>query len=361
MATDNPQTQKAPRAQKAQRAQKAPEEQDTRGQEVLGQWVAQRAPEWREIEELNKSIRGSARVDTLSIRRAVDAYRDLGADVSLVQRITPDGRLNQVVNGLFVNLHNTLHQEPRAPLRTLARLYTVEIPAIMQAIAKPIAYVFSLFFLAAFTGWMLISTYPELASLFASETMISQVQSGELWTDDLLNIMPSSLLSWSIFTNNAAVTLFAFALGTLFGLGTLYIIALNGLMLGGIFAFTNQYNMAGRLFEFVIAHGIVEISIICLAGAAGTLLGEALFRPGLQTRKAAFRQAAKQGTRLMFAFIPLLLVCGLIEGYISPNPDYSLTLRVVVGVGWALLSWALLTGRAYRWLGLAPDSATIPD
>ena len=189
---------------------------------------------------------------------------------------------------------------------------------------------------------MLISSFPELASLFASETMISQVQAGELWTDDILNIMPSSVVSWTIFTNNASVTLFAFALGTFFGLGTLYIIALNGLMLGGIFAFTNHYNMAGRLFEFVVAHGIVEISVKCPAGAAGTLLGEAIFRPGMQSRKAAFRHAAKQGTRLMFAFIPLLLICGLIEGYISPNANYSLPLRVFVGVSWALLSLSLI-------------------
>jgi len=327
------------------------------GEQALGQWVADRATNWREIEELNKSIRGNAKVDSASVRKAIDAYRDLGADVSLVHRVSPDGRLSQVVTGLFVNLHNTLHQQPRAPLRTLARLYTVEIPAIMQSIAKPIAYIFTIFFLAAFTGWMMVSYFPELASLFASETMISNVQAGELWTDDLLNIMPSSVLSWSIFTNNASVTLFAFALGAIFGLGTLYIIALNGLMLGGAFAFTHQYNLAGRLFEFVIAHGIVEISVICLAGAAGTLLGEALFRPGLQSRKAAFRHAAKQGTSLMFAFIPLLLVCGLIEGYISPNADYSLALRTAVGVGWALLSWALLTGRVYRWLGLMPTEA----
>ena len=88
--------------------------------------------------------------------------------------------------------------------------------------------------------------------------MIDKVQGGVLWTDNLLNIMPSALLSVSIFTNNIVVTLTAVSLGVLYGLGTIYIMGLNGLMLGGIFAFTAQYGMAGRLFEFVTSHGFVD-------------------------------------------------------------------------------------------------------
>ena len=121
-----------------------------------------------------------------------------------------------------------------------------------------------MFLLSGVTGWWLVSTYPELAGLFASEEMINQVQRGKLWTEGMINVVPSSFLSLSIMTNNIVVALFAFALGAFYGLGTLYIIGLNGLMLGGIFAFTAKYGLAEELFSFVVAHGVVELSIICL-------------------------------------------------------------------------------------------------
>src|SRR5262249_48497183 len=156
-----------------------------------------------------------------------------------------------------------------------------------------------LFVASAAAAWWLVSTYPELISLVASEEMIERVEHGELWTDDILNVMPSSVLSVGILANNIAVTLFAFAFGLFFGLGTFYIIGLNGVMLGGVFAFTAQHGMALRLFNFIIAHGLVELSVVCLAGAAGASLGEALVRPGEQTRREAFQIASQRIGKLL--------------------------------------------------------------
>ena len=82
-------------------------------------------------------------------------------------------------------------------------------------------------------------------------------------------MVPSSVLSVQILTNNIVVSLFAYCLGFLFGLGTLYILGLNGLMLGAMFAFVGQHGLAGALFRFVVAHGCVELSVMCLSGAAG--------------------------------------------------------------------------------------------
>ena len=86
-------------------------------------------------------------------------------------------------------------------------------------------------------------------TLVASEQMIATVEGGNLWTDDILNVVPSSMLSVQILANNVTVSLFAYAVGIIFGLGTFYIIALNGLMIGGIFAFTYQHHLAMKLLS----------------------------------------------------------------------------------------------------------------
>ena len=78
--------------------------------------------------------------------------------------------------------------------------------------------------------------------------MIASVERGKLWTEGLLNVVPSSVLSVQILANNIVVSLFAYVPGFLFGLGTLYILGLNGLMLGAVFAFVGQHGLAGGLF-----------------------------------------------------------------------------------------------------------------
>jgi uncharacterized membrane protein SpoIIM required for sporulation len=105
--------------------------------------------------------------------------------------------------------------------------------------------------------------------------------------------------------------------------------------------------MAGRLFNFVVAHGVVELSVICLAGAAGIQLGNALVHPGLKTRTAAFRDAVKQAGTLLPVVVVFLVGAGIIEGYISPDDRFPLGARVTVGVAYGVLLWSVLSGRIW--------------
>jgi uncharacterized membrane protein SpoIIM required for sporulation len=203
------------------------------------------------------------------------------------------------------------------------------------------------FALTAGAGWWLINTYPELIGLLASEQMIDGVEGGKLWTEDIVNVAPSSVISVSILANNITVSIVAFVLGVFFGLGTFYIIAMNGFMLGGIFAFTHQHGMSGELLEFVLAHGLVELSVICIAGAAGMMLGESLIRPTHATRRESFRHAAGKTSKVLLLCALLLIVCGFIEGYVSPDPDYPMINRVVIGFGWWIVMWGALSGRLF--------------
>ena len=137
-------------------------------------------------------------------------------------------------------------------------------------------------------------------------------------------------LFWLFPVGSIVVSIVAFILGVFFGMGTFYIIAMNGFMLGAIFAFTHQHGMAGELLKFVVAHGMVELSVICIAGAAGMMLGESLIRPTHATRRESFRHAAGKTSKVLLLCALLLIVCGFIEGYVSPDPDYPLVNRLVI-------------------------------
>jgi uncharacterized membrane protein SpoIIM required for sporulation len=314
----------------------------------LAHWLENRRSQWQRIHDRLRQQTGRRDLDTDEAMAMVLQYRNLARDLSLATNVLPGSQLASLLQTLFLKAHETIYHKPFFIKQQLSDLLRVEIPHIAHDIRGVIIATFILFVVSALCGWLLVFNYPPLASLFASEAMINTVQGGKLWTDDLLNVMPSSLLSASIMTNNIVVAITAFVLGVFYGLGTIYIISLNGLMLGGIFAFTHEYGMADELFSFVVAHGVVELSVICLAGAGGVSLGEALMRPGNRSRGQAFQEAVRKGGKLLLVCVVFLVGAGIIEGFVSPDASYPLVSRITIGLGYGLLLYAVITGRLWR-------------
>ncbi|WP_455209626.1 stage II sporulation protein M [Kaarinaea lacus] len=314
----------------------------------LAHWLEKRSSQWQHIHDRLQQQSGRRDLDVREAMSLVVQYRNLVRDLSLAKHVLPNSQLALLLQSLLLKAHEAIYRKPFFLKQQLSDLFRMEIPQVVYDIRGVIIATFVLFIVSALCGWLLVFNYPPLASLFASEAMINTVQGGALWTDDLLNIMPSSMLSASIMTNNIVVAITAFVLGAFYGLGTIYIISLNGIMLGGIFAFTHEYGMADELFTFVVAHGVVELSVICLAGAAGVSLGEALMRPGNQSRGKAFQEAVQKGGKLLLMCVVFLIGAGIIEGYVSPDGSYPLSSRLIIGFGYGLLLYAVMTGRLWR-------------
>jgi uncharacterized membrane protein SpoIIM required for sporulation len=281
------------------------------------------------------------------------AARELGEARTRAARDPAAGRdpehalATEHLEAVYADLHDVIHRPARKWSREALVMFRDYLPTALGAMGLHLFAVTMLFIIAIVAGAWLVYTFPDLIALFASPELIATVERGELWTDGLLNITPSAVLSVSILTNNIIVSFVAFAAGVFFGLGTFYIIGLNGLSLGAIFAFTGQHGLAGRLFDFVVAHGCVELSCICIAGAAGAYLGEALVRPRSLTRAEAFRAAAHDARYVMVAVTLLLVVCGFIEGYVSPDPEIPRWARVTIGVGYWLFMISFLRGNVF--------------
>lgn len=321
----------------------------------LRAWLNSRIESWQQLlPQLDRLERRRDHTPAEALQ-AIEAYRALGRDLSIARRVLPGSRVTRALEARYAKLHAIIYRKPHDWRARLKTLFREEIPDVVRELRPTIQWVSLLFVLSAGAGWWLISTYPELITLLASEEMINGVERGKLWTEGLFSIAPPSMLSMGILTNNIAVTLTAFVIGVFFGLGTFYIIGLNGLMLGGIFAFTHQHGMAGELLKFVMAHGVVELSVICIAGAAGVMLGESLIRPTHGTRRESFQYATTRASRLLFLCALLLVGCGFIEGYLSPDPDFPMINRVIVGFGYGVVMVAALTGRLF---GRKPASAS---
>ncbi len=305
-------------------------------------WLRSRQQAWAAWSAIARLRPRSLRVD--EAQGYIERYRALAGDLATARRLLPNSSTTAGLEALYAAAHAAIdtdsHRTAGVRLRVLLR---DRLPATMQALRPIVLWIALLFVLCTGAGFWLIAQYPELIGLVAGSEMIDKVEHGQLWTEGIFNIAPSSVLSVRILSNNIAVSLFAFCAGVFFGLGAFYITAINGLMLGALFAYTHQHGLDGELLKFVLAHGPVEISVMCIAAAAGTALGESLIRPELPSRRESFRLAAHRIFPVLLACALLLIVCGCIEGFISPDPAVPLWARAVIGLGY----WSLML----LWLG----------
>jgi uncharacterized membrane protein SpoIIM required for sporulation len=323
----------------------------------LRTWLTQRLGLWQKIEAQVTQLGRGRRHSIDDANEAVAGYRALAHDLSMARRVLPDSRITRYLESSYRRTHSLLTRPAHRFFNDLVGILRDDIPAITYGMRYQLAAVFGVFIASAAAGALLVSAHPELASLFLPEDAINDVEAGKLWTDSALNVVPAAYLSIRLFANNIVVACTAAVLGVIFGLGTFYIIALNGLMLGGVYAFTAGHGLGLRLFEWLIAHGPVELTTVCLAGAAGISLGEALIRPHLETRLASFQAAVVGAAKYIALCVLLLIVCGLIEGNVSTNPRIPLAARVAIGVGYWLIAMAIVTGLFSKKPRLKPAAA----
>jgi uncharacterized membrane protein SpoIIM required for sporulation len=162
-----------------------------------------------------------------------------------------------------------------------------------------------------------------------------------------LTASQSAAFSSEIFTNNIQVTFLSFAAGLLFAVGGAFLLVYNGLILGAVLGVAAANGNFGQLTRLVVAHGILELSCIVVAGAAGLRMGWALVAPGAGTRRAALAAQARPAMAVVLGTAPWLVVAGLVEGYVSPA-GWGGAGPYAVGLALGLLYWSLVVWRGRR-------------
>ncbi len=312
----------------------------------LDQFVGDRRTAWQELEALVGEARGKGeRLGPHRLRRLGELYRGAAADLSLGRRHFPDDpavrRLEAIVIGARPLVYDGRGR--LAPVDFLTRGYWRAIAA------RPVPLLASALLLfgpaAAAFAWALID--PDGAAGLVPAVFADAVDPGPLGTDQGLTAAEQTAFSTALFTNNIRVTFLAFAGGIVFALGTALLLAYNGLILGAVAGVLAADGNLGFFVELVAAHGVLELSAIVIAGAAGLRMGWALVEPGFRPRSEALVAEAREAVLLVLGTMPWLVVAGIIEAFISRR-GISATPMAAVGIVVGGLFWALvvLQGRA---------------
>lgn len=310
----------------------------------VNEFIKSREADWKRLEGLMAQQTRRKALKPDEIYELGGLYRTVMSDLAVARRDYPEHRLNVFLNQLLTRTHNMLYQEDTGDVRRLSTLITHTIPQTFRDLGIFVLAAFLMFFVPAVIGFRLASTNPDVAVPLGLEDQRRILAESETWTDIPVDARPFA--STVIMTNNIRIAILAFAGGIALGLFTLYILAMNGLIIGGVLGLAVHYGMGDSLFGFIIAHGVLELSIIFMSGGAGLALGWALLNPGRHTRLDSLKVMARRSVNLAILAVPILITAGIIEGFISPS-DLPLIVRILVGIltGAVLYAYLLLSGR----------------
>jgi uncharacterized membrane protein SpoIIM required for sporulation len=311
---------------------------------TVNDFIRLRQKDWERLETLIKCHNGPNRLTAAEIRELGTLYRAVTSDLAQARRDYPQQTVSVFLNQLLTQVHGTIYQQDTSNFRDLLRYFTHTIPQTFRASGIFTLAAFLMFVVPAVIGGIVAYENPDVATPLGLEYIRDTLANHQIWTDIPIDERPYT--SAFIMGNNIRVALWAFGGGVLFGVFSIYLLAFNGVHIGAVFGLAAHYGFGQELLDFVFAHGVIELSIIFMAGGAGLRIGWGLINPGILSRRDALVIAARQAVPIAVLAIPALIVAGAIEGFLSPtNHPFSFKVVVGVGTGAMMYGYLLLAGR----------------
>ena len=319
---------------------------------VADRLVARKSVRWDEFQTVAQRVARNG-LDALSADELPDfaaRYREISADLARARTYGAEPVTLTRLTRLVAAGHNALYREERQTWRRIWVFLVRECPAAIIGARRYVALATLVFLLPAVGGFALLRDRPSLAPMVLPDVLLERAEAGaareargEGFVEETGGTRP--LMASMIITNNIRVAFMCFAGGIVLGVGSLLLLAFNGLSIGAASGHFANAGLLGYLWTFVIGHGLLELFAIWVAGAAGFMLGKALILPGDLPRRDAVVLAGRAAMRLLGAVVVFLLVAGAIEGFVSAG-SWPLPARIAVSAG-SLVFLAL-----YLWNGV---------
>jgi uncharacterized membrane protein SpoIIM required for sporulation len=307
-------------------------------------FVADRSPVWNRLEQLaTESRRRPERLGPDGVRELGFRYRETVADLAFARRRFAGDPVVRRLEALVTEARHLVYDSER---RTGAVAAFVSHGYWRRIRERPVPLLVAVFFL--FAPALLAGTWAWRDPGAASGLVPSQYQrvteprpSG---TDLGVSVSDEAALASQIFTNNITVTMLAFGGGLLLGLGTVLVLLQNGVLLGAVAGLSIGAGNGRPFFALVTAHGVLELSCICVSAAAGLRIGWAIVDPGYRRRGDALRDEARAAVEMLIGTAPWLVVAGLVEGFVTPA-GLPLPVVITIGLGLGAIYWGLVLWR----------------
>nr|WP_121269665.1 stage II sporulation protein M [Pedobacter schmidteae] len=298
-------------------------------------FVKQNSGKWKSYEQLQTS----------SPDELAERFIDITNDLAYAKTFYPKSKTTAYLNGLASVLHQSIYKNKKEDSNRFLIFWKYELPVLFYTYRRQLLYAFIFFVISGAIGVLSAKYDDAFVRLIMGDGYVNMTNENIAKGDPfgVYKRQGPVAMFLQIGANNIYVSLLMFVSGIFLGIGPVFMLLRNGIMLG---SFEYYFFSKGLGLESILViwiHGTLEIASIIMAGAAGLVLGHGLLFPKTYTRMQAFKNSAKDGTKMALGIVPVLIVAAFFEGFVTRYTDMPLWLSIsILGGSLLFIIWYVI-------------------
>ena len=269
-----------------------------------------------------------------------DLYIEITDHLSYAKTFYSKSNTERYLNQLASQAHQKIYKTKKESKNRIISFFKTEFPLMFYSHQRELLIAFLVFGLFVIVGAFSAATEGDFVRSFLGDGYVNMTLQNIEEGDPMAVYKEQGEFNMflGITINNIKVALMAFAYGLLLGIGSLFIMMQNGIMLGGFQYFFYEQGLLWESVRTIWIHGTIEISVIIIAGCSGLVLGNGMLFPGTFTRLESFKRGVKNGLKILMSTIPFFIIAGFLEGFVTRHtemPDWLAIL--IIGGSFALI------------------------
>ncbi len=291
-------------------------------------FVRQNKDKWLKFE---KALQNNA---LISPDELTALYLEVTDHLSYAQTFYPNSNTQQYLNTLASRAHQKLFRTKRESRSRLIHFFTREFPKEFYRYHPQLLLAFLIFTFFAAVGTFSAATEATFVRSVLGDAYVNMTLENIAREDPMAVYKKMNELDMflGISINNIRVALYAFVMGIFLGLGTIYVIMQNAIMLGSFQYFFYEQGLLWESVRTIWIHGAIEISVIIVAACAGLVVGKSILFPKTYSRLTSFVKGVKAGLKIVISTIPFFIIAGFLEGFVTRHtemPDW-LAISIII-------------------------------
>jgi uncharacterized membrane protein SpoIIM required for sporulation len=287
-------------------------------------FVSVHQPQWDRLAQLTRRQR---RLTGTEADELVSLYQRVGTHLSALRAGGADPVTLGRLSGLIADARGAVTGAQAPVWRDISRYFLVSFPAALYVARRWwLSIGLGFYLVAAWLAWRIVA-HPEVLDSVATPGEIQHLVDQDF--ADYYSANPAQDFALQVWTNNAMLCAAVLAIGVLL-VPAVLVLWSNALNLGVMAGVMIGHGKSDVFFGLITPHGLLELTAVFVATAAGLRLGWAWIAPGPRTRLQALAQTGRATVGMAIGLTVILLVTGLIEAFVTPS---SLPTWVRVGIG----------------------------
>lgn len=280
-------------------------------------------------------------------------YLEVTDHLSYAQTFYPKSETLRYLNSLSSKAHQKIYKTKKESRKRFITFFTHEFPLSFYQYQKQLLLSFLVFLLFAVIGAYSASQDGEFVRAILGDAYVNMTLENIENNDPMAVYKEASEMNMfmGITINNIKVALLAFTFGILLGVGTIFMMMQNGIMLGSFQYFFYEKEMLWESARTIWIHGTIEISAIVVAGCAGLVVGKSILFPQTFTRLESFVRGTKNGLKIVLSTVPLFIIAGFLEGVVTRHtemPDWLAIFIISISLAFILFYYVFYPRYLYK-------------